>query len=141
MDVRDERALATRPVAEGTERIGLMFREEGTEGDSGWRFLSGNESSLYFMEPDCMVQVRIADILKAEPDIRPLLRAPVDTSYRRNAEGAFELSGSGRTEARGREQIIKTLADRPARKDSAAFRIILLLAAAAVIYLIIRSVL
>lgn len=130
-------ALASRPVAEGGEPIGYMFREEGrTELDSGWRFISGNESPLYFMEPDCMTEVRIDDLIKEAPDIVPFLIAPVGTGYRRNGEGGFEAEV--REEASAGGQLMRVLADRPVRKGIASSGLLLLVAAAAVLYIIFR---
>ena len=137
MDGKEVFALASRPVAEGGEPIGYMFREEGrTECDSGWRFLSGNESPLYFMEPDCMTEVRMDDLIKANPDIAAFLKAPVGTGYRRNGKGGFEAEVREDESAGG--QLMKVLADRPMRKGIVSSGLLLLLAAVAVLYIIFR---
>ena len=70
---KDLDCVASRCVADGTEKVGYMYRDEQGTDDSGWRFFSGNEPGWYFMEPDNLPIVSIQEIVELNPDVAELL--------------------------------------------------------------------
>jgi len=94
-----------RPLAEGygscfaTDRItmkrkpvGYMYRQAPvSEGDSGWRFLAGDESDTYVTDPDNHGIYDVNIVANLDPDIVPFLDAPVLSAFqRRDGSGPFE---------------------------------------------------
>ena len=86
---KDLDCVASRCVADGTEKVGYMYRDEQGTDDSGWRFFSGNEPGWYFMEPDNLPIVSIQEIVELNPDVAELLSAPQGSYFRRNDDGVL----------------------------------------------------
>ena len=86
---KDLDCVASRCVADGTEKVVYIYRDEQGVDDSGWRFFSGNEPGWYFMEPDNLPIVSIEEIVKLNPDVAELLSAPQGSFFRRDESGAL----------------------------------------------------
>jgi hypothetical protein len=58
--------------------------------DSGWRFMSGFESDEYMNNPDNHAVYDVNTIANYDPDIIPLLDAPIGSAFEReNGIGRF----------------------------------------------------
>ncbi len=121
--MRQERyAYVSRSITEEGREIGFMFREEWTDEDSGWRFYSGDESTLFLMEPDCCERVDIDDIAAAHPEIAAFLDSPAGSRFVRDESGRLsEPAAQGES---GNEALLGALAGRQGRGKSAAFTLI-----------------
>ena len=74
---------ASNLITRGYELVGWMFREEPTDDDdSGWRFFAHVEPSLYESNPANHARHDVNLIANLDPNIVPLLHAPVGTTYR-----------------------------------------------------------
>lgn len=70
--------------------VGYLYREKPAHpGDSGWRFFEGSESKRYVNNPKYVEIYPLNTICNYDPEIIPLLTAPVGTAYGRNAQGKF----------------------------------------------------
>ncbi len=98
------RADEIRPIATGRgacfatdmitcdgRKVGFMYREPPDEEiDSGWRFLAGFESDEYMDDPDNLSLYDVNTIANYDPDIIPLLDAPIGSTFEReNRTGPF----------------------------------------------------
>ena len=128
--------LISRKVTEEGAEIGYICREEDDGKDSGWRLYSGDEGPLFFMEPDHMVAADLNDVMRDHPELVPLLSSPAGSEYRRDGEGRFTAHNG--SEEKAEELLMSAFAGPPERKGS-ALRLLALLAAAALLYLVIRS--
>ena len=83
--------LATDHITVLGKRVGWCYREQSTEGrpDSGWRFFSGEEDEAYTSDPEHTEVYDLNTICNYDPDILPLLTAPIGTAYARGADGKF----------------------------------------------------
>ena len=62
-----------------------MYREKGdTELDSGWRFLAGDESNEYVSDHTNFELCDVNTIANYDPEIIPLLDAPIGDAYARD---------------------------------------------------------
>ena len=91
------RADQIRPLAEGHggcfatdmitvegRKVGYMYREEPDfESDSGWRFMAGRESPEYMDDADNIAIYDVNTVANYDPDIIPLLNAPVGSVFER----------------------------------------------------------
>lgn len=69
-------------------RVGFMYREDPSDNiDSGWRFLSGEESQEYLDDPDHLAIYDVNTIANYDGEIVPLLDAPVGAAFERSAAG------------------------------------------------------
>jgi hypothetical protein len=72
-------------------KVGFMYREEpDNEIDSGWRFVSGFESQEYMDDPDNHAIYDVNTIANYDPEIIPLLEAPIGSAFER-ADGTGPL--------------------------------------------------
>lgn len=84
-------ACVSRKIVEG-EPVSIAYREHSKgPGDSGWKLLSGTESAQYAANPDNSCPVKIGDIKKAYPNIKPLLNAKVGSIFEVDEMGNFVL--------------------------------------------------
>ena len=98
------RADQIRPLAEGHggcfamdmitvegRKVGYLYREEpDSDGDSGWRFMAGRESSEYMDDAANHAIYNVNTVANYDPDIIPLLTAPVGSVFEReNGTGDF----------------------------------------------------
>ena len=95
-----------RPLAEGRGgcfasdritvdglRVGWMYREEPDRPpDSGWRFFSGTESAEYVDAPGNFAIFDVNTIANYDPEIIPLLDAPIGSAFERNSESGHLVS-------------------------------------------------
>ncbi len=97
------KASDIKPVAEGYgacyasdhitvegRKVGYMYREEpDNDSDSGWRFLSGEESQEYLDNPDNLAIYDVNTIANYDPAIVEYLSAEVGSAYARSENGRF----------------------------------------------------
>lgn len=83
--------FATDHITVLGKKVGWCYREQPTEGrpDSGWRFFSGEESEDYVNDARNTEVYDLNTICNYDPDILPLLTAPVGTAYMRRPDGKF----------------------------------------------------
>lgn len=64
--------------------VGYMYREQADNDiDSGWRFLSGDESQEYIDDPDRLGIYAVNTVCNYDPAIIPHLSAPVGSAFGR----------------------------------------------------------
>lgn len=70
-------------------KVGFMYRQKPDNGiDSGWRFMAGDESQDYMDDPENHGLHDVNTIANYDPDIVPLLNAPIGSAYeRKDANG------------------------------------------------------
>jgi hypothetical protein len=67
------------------KRVGFMYRQEPSSTvDSGWVFLSGDESQDYLDDPTNLAVYDVNTIANYDPSIIPLLTAPIGSAYGRD---------------------------------------------------------
>ena len=83
--------FATDHITVLGKKVGWCYREQPTEGrpDSGWRFFSGEESEDYVNDAQNTEVYDLNTICNYDPDVLPLLSAPVGTAYMRGPDGKF----------------------------------------------------
>jgi hypothetical protein len=65
--------------------VSFMYRQEPEfKVDSGWRFFAGLESQEYLDNPDNITIYDVNTIANYDPDIIPLLEAPVGSAFERD---------------------------------------------------------
>lgn len=81
--------IASDMITREGRKVGFMYREATTRNaDSGWRFMSGFESEEYASDLDNQGVYDVNTIANYDPDIIPLLDAPVGTAFeRKNGTG------------------------------------------------------
>ncbi len=83
--------FATDKIIVDGEAIGYMYREEPVnEYDSGWRFLTGTESSGYMNNPKNGGAYPLNKLANYDPGIIPFLRSPYGSAFKRDAMGIFQ---------------------------------------------------
>ncbi len=87
----DGACFATDMIVVDHLNVMYMYREEPEfEHDSGWRFFAGNESSEYLSDPNNLGIYLLNTIANYDPDIVPLLEAPIGSAFEReDAQGEF----------------------------------------------------
>jgi hypothetical protein len=94
--------FATDRIVVDGERVGYMYREDpDNDIDSGWRFLAGSESDAYMDDADNHGVYDVNTVANYDPDIIPLLDAPVGSSFERDERGDFIEIDSGKPSAAG----------------------------------------
>jgi hypothetical protein len=69
------------------KRVGFMYRQEpDTAADSGWVFLSGEESQGYLDDAGNLAVYDVNTIANYDPTIIPLLAAPIGSAYKRDTD-------------------------------------------------------
>jgi hypothetical protein len=82
--------FATDHITVDGLKVGYMYREgPDDELDSGWRFFSGQESQDYVDDADNSAMYDVNTIANYDPEIIPLLDAPVGAAFERGPSGAF----------------------------------------------------
>ncbi|MFT5523210.1 MAG: hypothetical protein ACI9HK_001156 [Pirellulaceae bacterium] len=80
--------FATDFITVSDRGVGYMYREEPDfDGDTGWRFFSGEEDDEYLDDPMNTGIYELNDIANFDPDIIPHLQAPPGSSFERDDEG------------------------------------------------------
>lgn len=71
--------------------VGYMYRDEPEDAeDSGWRFLTGDESDSYIDNPKNFSLLDVNDVANFDPAIIPLLNSPVGSEFDK-AEGSDQF--------------------------------------------------
>ncbi len=87
--------MATDTITVQGERVGYMYRSAPDpkspfyEINSGWVFLAGTESQEYLDDPANMAIYDVNTIANYDPEIIPLLDAPVGSAFARDERGRF----------------------------------------------------
>lgn len=82
--------IATDRITVDGSQVGYCYREEPmAEGDSGWRFAAGDESEEYMNDSQRSGVCHLNTIRNYDPDILPLLEAPVGSAFIREENGVF----------------------------------------------------
>lgn len=89
--------LAPKVLVGNRLKIRFMYREKpDSEGDSGWRFFSGEEDQAYVDNPNNIAVYDVETILAIDRDIEPHLSAPFRSTFEReDLSGAFQVSDFG----------------------------------------------
>ena len=92
--------IASDEVTCDGKPVGFMYREApDNETDSGWRFLSGDETEDTLAEPRNFELYDVNTIANYDPAIIPLLDSPVMSAFERDADSgtfapvSFPVSG------------------------------------------------
>ena len=81
--------LASDHITVEGKRVGFMYRQEPSgSGDSGWAFLSGEESQDYLDDASNLALYDVNTIANYDPSIIPLLTAPFGSAYARDPDDA-----------------------------------------------------
>lgn len=79
--------IATDMITVDGKRVGYMVRESTDRPhDSGWCFMSGNETQDYMDDPNNHAIYDVNTIANYSPDIIPLLDAPPGSAFARDPE-------------------------------------------------------
>ena len=79
--------IASDHITVEGKRVGFMYRQEPSNTvDSGWVFLSGEESQDYADDASNFAFYDINTIANYDPSIIPLLTAPIGTAYGRDPD-------------------------------------------------------
>ncbi|WP_219623785.1 DUF2185 domain-containing protein, partial [Vibrio parahaemolyticus] len=80
--------IATDMITVVGKKVGYFYRVEPNYNlDSGWCFMSGDETQEYMDEPTNHEIYDVNTIANYDPDIIPFLDAPVGSAFERNSEG------------------------------------------------------
>lgn len=80
--------FATKMLVEQKLPVLFMYRERGSDGDSGWRFFAGIEDQEYVDNPDNIAIYDIETILAVDESIRPYLGSLYGRAYERERADA-----------------------------------------------------
>ena len=77
--------IASDRITVDRQPVGFMYREQcDTEGDSGWRFLAGDETDEYLSDPTNFEIYDVNTIANYDGGVIPLLDAPTGYAYARD---------------------------------------------------------
>ncbi|MGL0931517.1 DUF2185 domain-containing protein [Vibrio vulnificus] len=80
--------IATDMITVVGKNVGYFYRDEPNNNlDSGWCFMSGDETQEYMNESTNHEIYDVNTIANYDPDIIPFLDAPVGSAFERNGEG------------------------------------------------------
>jgi len=80
--------LATKMLVDNKHKVRFMYREEGKNGDSGWRFFCGDEDQTYTDNPDNIAIYDVETIITIDKSITPYLKSAPGSAYEREDENA-----------------------------------------------------
>jgi hypothetical protein len=81
--------IATDMITVHGNKVGFMYKVEPTRPeDSGWCFLAGDESQEFLDDPGNLAIYDVNTIANYDPEIIPLLDAPVGSAFER-LDGRF----------------------------------------------------
>jgi hypothetical protein len=79
--------FATDDITVAGKPVGYMIRSESTfDEDSGWVFMSGDETQAYMDDPALSGVYDVNTIANYDPDIVPLLDAPAGSAFARGRD-------------------------------------------------------
>ena len=83
--------IATDTITVEGRRVGFMYRERPDSApDSGWRFLSGDESQEYMDDAENLAMYDINTIANYDQDIIPFLESTIGSAFERDpTSGGF----------------------------------------------------
>lgn len=80
--------LATDRILVEGARVGYMYREEPKfSGDSGWRFLAGDEDEAYLRDSQNSDVYDLNTLCNYDSDILPFLSYPIGSTFERDQDG------------------------------------------------------
>lgn len=84
--------MATDRIVVDGCKVGYLYREEPDTDypDSGWRFLAGDEDDAYMSCAENCGVYALNTICNYDPEILPLLTAPVGSAFYRDESGQFQ---------------------------------------------------
>jgi hypothetical protein len=84
--------IASRLLTAGSAKVGFMYRRDPAFGtDSGWVFITGQETQTELDDPNQFVVCDLATIADIDSDVSPFLDAPAGSAMVRDAHsGRFE---------------------------------------------------
>ncbi len=86
-----EGCFATDRIMVDGSKVGFMYREKPEyEGDSGWRFMAGDETAEYMDAPEHSGIYMLNTVANYDPDIIANLQVSYGTAFFRNEKGEFE---------------------------------------------------
>jgi hypothetical protein len=81
-------AVASDRITVDGQPVGYMYRvRPSQEGDSGWAFFAGDETEAYMDDPDNHAIYDVNTIANYDPEVIPLLDAPVGAAFIRTGQG------------------------------------------------------
>jgi len=93
---RQDGCIASDRIMVDGGRVGYMYRAEPNDSaDSGWNFFAGDESDDYADDPDNFGVYALNTVANYDPNIIPLLDAPVGSAYKRNWLGRLVPDSRG----------------------------------------------
>ena len=96
-DILGKTAILSKKIREEGWKIGYGERLEPTrEGDSGWFFSAGNESSEYINNPKNLELWLINSVVNYDSALREFITAPYDTAVIRTGHDKFEIDAPGK---------------------------------------------
>ena len=79
--------MASDHITVEGKRVGFMYRQKPSDiSDSGWVFLSGEESQDYLDDVSNLAFYEVNTIANYDPSIIPLLTAPFGSAYGRDPD-------------------------------------------------------
>lgn len=82
--------IASDQIPVDGKPVGYMYRESPDHThDSGWRFLSGEESQEYLDQSENLAMYDVNTIANYDPAIVKYLGAPIGSAYGRDNSGTF----------------------------------------------------
>lgn len=83
--------MATKKLVNEKKTVRFMYREKGENGDSGWRFFSGEEDQDYVDNPDNIAIYDVQTIIDIDKNIIPYLDSAVGCAFEK-PEGSATFS-------------------------------------------------
>ena len=85
--------MASKKLVNEKLPVRFMYREKGTDDDSGWRFFSGTEDQAYTDNPDNIGIYDINTIIAIDKTIIPYLNSVGGIAFERpEGMGSFTIS-------------------------------------------------
>jgi hypothetical protein len=89
--------FATDMIVVDGNKVGYMYGEEAdNDVDSGWRFMSGRESDEYMHDAANHGVYDVNTVANYDPDIIPLLDAPIGSAFARDPRSGQFVTGRAR---------------------------------------------
>lgn len=82
--------LASNRITVDGQPVGYAYREQpdaNFTGDSGWRFLAGDEDDAYLANPDNFHIFEVNTICNYDPTLLDIINSEIDTSFRKSPSG------------------------------------------------------
>ena len=87
--------IASNRITRDGKPVGFMYRKApDSDVDSGWRFLSGDESQAYADEASNFAMYDVNTIANYDDSIVPFLSAPIGSAYARGSDGKLHAESA-----------------------------------------------